>query len=552
MPEDRPSEDPISAPVPTAARAELDAAIARLWIERRDGVVDRIGALGLAANAMTAGQLTHEVRAKALQEAHKLKGTVGTFKLWTASRLVASIEEAMRDADAAAADVGQRLSDDVARLRELVIAGPEIDQVPRTEPDPHRIVVTGEKALMQELADSASREFDVAYANDADAVLARVTEGNVAALVVLRSGPPAAADLALLQELANRPDGLLSVVVADIDDLASRIRLSELGATRILPTGTPTSRVVQTVAMLLGQPDDETPCVLLVDDDEAVLEVVELMLQKEGIKVEKMTDPRGFWHRLSESTPDLVILDEMLPHISGLELCRVIRSDGQWFNLPVMFLTSRTDAAYVEQVFAAGADDFVAKPIVGPELVARIRNRLERSRLLRQLAEIDPLTGVANRRRSEEDLHHLAALAARTGCALSVAVVDVDLFTDVNDAYGHAIGDGVLRRLGAFLRETLRTNDVVGRWGGEEFVLGLFGASRRDAAGRLRRLLATFSSVKFGADGGREFSVSFSAGVAAYPTDGLTIPDLYRAADRALYEAKRAGRSRVAEAEHVD
>jgi diguanylate cyclase (GGDEF)-like protein len=299
--------------------------------------------------------------------------------------------------------------------------------------------------------------------------------------------------------------------------------------------------------LLLGKPEEGTARVLVVDDDETVLDLVEVLLQPEGITVERLADPRTFWRRLSECSPDLVVLDEELPHISGLELCRVIRSDAQWCNLPVMFLTARTDPDYVRSVFAVGADDYVAKPIVGPELSARIRNRLERSRLLRQLAETDPLTGVANRRRSEEDIHHLVALAARTGSALSVAAIDLDHFKQVNDIHGHASGDVVLRRLGAFLRQTVRTNDVVGRWGGEEFLLGLFAANRHDAANRLRTLMDSFSTVRFWGED-RAFSVTFSAGVASYPDDGVNLAELYRAADRALYAAKSAGRACVLEA----
>jgi diguanylate cyclase (GGDEF)-like protein len=214
--------------------------------------------------------------------------------------------------------------------------------------------------------------------------------------------------------------------------------------------------------------------------------------------------------------------------------------------LPVIFLTVYTDAETVQRVFAAGADDYVAKPIVGPELVARITNRLERIRLLRRAADTDALTGLASRRKSVQVLERFLRLAGRHRHPLSLAIVDLDHVKQVNLRYDHATGDEVLRRLGTLLFNSFRSEDVVARWGGEEFVIGMYGMTRDNGTRRLLDVLETFRQEMFSGYEGTEFRVTFSAGVAEYPTDGTDLQTLYRSADQALCRAKEAGCNQIA------
>ena len=211
----------------------------------------------------------------------------------------------------------------------------------------------------------------------------------------------------------------------------------------------------------------------------------------------------------------------------------------------MLFLTAHRDRDTVRRVFEAGADDFVAKPVIGPELLARLDNRLERTRLHRTMAETDPLTGLANRRKSTQGLQLLLGLAERRNEPVCVAVLDLDRFKGINDRYGHAVGDAVLRRLGQTLKRGLRNEDVVGRWGGEEFVIGLYGANSHQSAERMRALMSDFCTEKFSTPAGELTGLTFSAGVAQWPNHGADLNELYRAADRAMYRAKQSGRARV-------
>jgi len=329
------------------------------------------------------------------------------------------------------------------------------------------------------------------------------------------------------------------------DDIADRVEVARLGGRGFLQKPFPAAAVVEAARDLLARVGSPEARILVVDDDPLVLAAVEAMLSAEGMAVTASDDPRRFWQLLEETAPDLLVLDVEMPHLDGVELCRVVRNDWRWSELPVLFLTAHTEPQLVRGLFAAGADDYVGKPVVGPELATRIAGRLERVRLYRNLADTDTLTGVANRRKATQSLEQFLRLAARLGTPLCLAVLDLDRFEQVNDRHGHALGDRVLRHLAALLQRGFRGEDVVARWGGEEFVVGLHGSSRRDGLARMARLLEEFRQETFVAEDGSTFHASFSAGVAQYPDDGGDLQALYRAADRALYQAKAAGRARV-------
>ena len=129
---------------------------------------------------------------------------------------------------------------------------------------------------------------------------------------------------------------------------------------------------------------------MVVDDDRMTLRLVRTLLEPWGIKVNILNDSLKFWDELQSVKPDLLILDVQMPNVDGIELCQLLRNDSRWAWLPIVFLTGQRDTQTIQQVFSAGADDFINKPVVAPELITRIFNRLERTRLLQEQAEINP------------------------------------------------------------------------------------------------------------------------------------------------------------------
>jgi diguanylate cyclase (GGDEF)-like protein len=560
-----------SAPAADGQPAALSAAVAGVWGKYRDQVLARVDVLESAAMGILEGRLDREGRREAEREAHKLAGSVGTFGFSEGSRLAREAEtllagpaapgqaEALRLADLAvalrreltappAAAVPARPASAAAADAGSRIPGPAAGGAPRGAPGaaedgPVLLIVDGDRDTADRLAMEASarglRPHVALAAAEAREALRRVAPEAALLDISIDGG------IELLRALSDRFPAVPSIVFTRSDAFTDRVEVARLGGRGFLRKPLAPARAIDAVEPLLRPVPGPQAAVLAVDDDPAVLEAVRFVLEPHGIRVDTLDAPERFWETLEESAPDVVLLDVDMPRVNGLELCRVLRNDPRWKSVPVVFLTSRTDPTTVQEVFAAGADDFVGKPFVGPELGARIQNRLERVRLQRSLAETDALTGVPNRRGSEEVLERFIRLAAGQGEPLAFGVVDLDCFKTVNDRCGHAVGDEVLARVARVLHKRFRSQDVVARWGGEEFVVGMYGMDKTDGVQRLAEALEVLREEPFTAPDGESFHVTFSAGVAEFVTDGRDLQSLYRAADEAMYAAKAAGRDRV-------
>jgi diguanylate cyclase (GGDEF)-like protein len=354
----------------------------------------------------------------------------------------------------------------------------------------------------------------------------------------------------LIRGYAERHPSVPILALADTASLTDRVLAASAGASLVLPRTGALIDLVIAAESLAKQRRQGRFRILAVDDDPVILAALPLVLASEPVDVTTLGDARQFWATLERTGPDLVVLDLDMPHLGGIELCRIIRTDPRWSTLPVLFLTATTDPAIVDDIFAAGADDYVSKPLVSGEIRARIRNRLDRAALYRRLTDTDPLTGLINRRRLEIDFDRLSALARRHNQPLSLALLDIDHFKRVNDTHGHGIGDLVLRRLADHLTKEYRGEDVVARWGGEEFAILTFGMSAADAGQRLSGILDSIrmTPIDLPEPAQSSLSISFSAGVAQLDHHGDDLHSLTRAADTAMYRAKRWGRGRVLKA----
>lgn len=342
---------------------------------------------------------------------------------------------------------------------------------------------------------------------------------------------------------AFKPRVRLIVVSADVTQEA-RLAAARLDADAFVQKPVSPSALLLVVDQELGQAEVERPRVLVVDDDAVALSALESIFAGTDYDLVTLDDPSAFWEMLEQIQPDLLLLDLDIPEISGIELCRMVRSDPTWNTLPILFLTAVEDPEALEQVFHAGADDLALKPIGADELLLRVRNRLQRTRAVRRSGDVDALTGLAGRRRSLARFENFFRVAS-VDSPVSLAVLNVDLFQDVNACTDHDTGDAVLRRLGRILRQGLPANTVVSRWGSDEFVLGFYGLARDDAAARLNTVLDEVQRQPFGLLAGQPMHFSFSAGVAEHGRDGTTVIDLYRMAAMAMAEVKRGGRHRV-------
>lgn len=324
-----------------------------------------------------------------------------------------------------------------------------------------------------------------------------------------------------------------------------RIAAAHAGASLFLTKPVDAYSFGAAIDQMLALAQHDRMRVLVVDDDPDFAEVVSAVLGAEGILVKHAPDARHLVEQLDDFRPDLLLLDAMLPDVDGWDAIRIVRTDPEHRDVPILFVTGRTDLKSRVAAFDAGADDYLAKPLVPEELLARVRVRLDRRRLMRDMTERDSLTRLLSRRALLDSLASRLSEARRHALVLSLAILDVDRFKRVNDAYGHLVGDQVLVSLGRLLDARFRLEDLRGRWGGEEFMVVFPGETSATAAAVLSRVLDEFRAVRFRSESGEPFHVTFSAGIACFPRDGASVDSLVRAADRRLYEGKSGGRGVV-------
>lgn len=289
-----------------------------------------------------------------------------------------------------------------------------------------------------------------------------------------------------------------------------------------------------------------TPRVLYVEDDPDHASFVRAVLESAGYEMRVCRQSAQFESDLISFHPDLVLMDIRLDgEVSGYDLARFMRQDERYATTPLLFLTTEAESDSRLMSIKAGGDDFLAKPAPPALLLTAVASRVERARLLRSLLERDGLTGLLNHSAVLDRAKIALRDSQRTGNELrALVMLDIDHFKNVNDRYGHAMGDRVLAALGALLRRRLRQTDAIGRYGGEEFCVVLDHLRESEAVTLTERLLEEFAAIEHPVPDGGTLHVTFSAGVAMVDPAG-DLDSWKKRADDALYAAKRAGRNRV-------
>ena len=255
--------------------------------------------------------------------------------------------------------------------------------------------------------------------------------------------------------------------------------------------------------------------------------------------------------------PDLILLDVMMPGMDGYQVCERIKADPVTQDIPVIFVTARTDAASEIRALEAGGVDFIPKPLNVAVVRARVRVILELQRRTRELelrlaelkqaherlthlANHDALTDLPNRVLFFDRLDQALALARRHGTRLALLFIDLDKFKPINDNWGHAVGDQLLRLVAERLTGRLRSSDTVGRIGGDEFVALLSEVTDAGHAAQVADDLRCGLAQPYALPG-LTVTISASIGIALYPDHGQDAIELARHADDGMYLAKQAG-----------
>ena len=283
--------------------------------------------------------------------------------------------------------------------------------------------------------------------------------------------------------------------------------------------------------------------VMIVDDSSIMTEYYSTVLEQAGMETKVINDPFKIMEPLQEFGPDLILIDIFMPRCSGMDLAKVIRQFDSYVSIPIVFLSAESDIDQQLLALSMGGDDFLTKPIEAKHLVSAIVSRIRRSSLLRSFMVRDSLTGLLNHTAIKDQLDHEMIRAKRQKTALSFAMIDIDHFKNVNDTYGHPVGDRVLKSMSRLLKQRLRENDIVGRYGGEEFAVILIDTDAKGAVQVLNTIREDFAKLQHMGDG-KVFQVTFSCGIAD-ASHYNEANKMCEAADRQLYKAKESGRNRV-------
>ncbi len=295
--------------------------------------------------------------------------------------------------------------------------------------------------------------------------------------------------------------------------------------------------------------------VLIADDSPTVRALVRFELETAGYAVVEAADGQEALTVARAGGVDVVLLDVEMPVLDGYGAIVALKGDPETAELPVVFLTGRAEGGDVVEALRLGAQDYLCKPPQTSELLARVGAAVEvsglRAELRRRTEELDRasrtdhLTGLHNRRHLDEQYQQLLSAARRHGVPLTVLIVDVDHFKRVNDTHGHPAGDAVLQEVASRIAASVRTEDVVGRWGGEEFLVLAPHSDLPGGAALAERLRAGVGAAPV-VTAGTSLSVTVSVGGATTggSRSGGRDDDLLRTADANLYAAKAAGRDR--------
>jgi two-component system cell cycle response regulator len=295
--------------------------------------------------------------------------------------------------------------------------------------------------------------------------------------------------------------------------------------------------------------------ILVADDSPVYRKLVEQTLPPDQYSIMFAKTGQNAIELFNQHRPALVITDWNMPDLTGIEVCRQIRASAKDSYTYVIIVTSAPEKEKVVEGLEAGADDYLTKPFHPKELLARVRvgRRLvelqeqieSQNRLFKELALTDALTGLPNRRAVEDWAKGQLGAAVRHGFSFWVVIADLDNFKMINDTYGHDAGDSVLKEFAAILKKRVRTSDICGRTGGEEFIMIFTHAEECNVGIVVARILSQLREHDF-SFGSKPFQVTASFGIAGF--QGKGVPDfakLLNQADAALYAAKRGGRNRI-------
>lgn len=375
------NEKILATPKTSDVEQKLQNITANVWTKSKKKLNSLLIPIEEATTFLLQDRFDDELFSTAYQNAHKLKGSLGMFGFKHGSYLAGEIENLLLAKDALVKNQKLYMSELVITLRQELQLAMTKESPSFCSVDKRALILIIERDgfLVQELSKVVANSGMIFQTATNLKFAKKLISQQIPNAVILEiTDDNNAEGLKLLAELNCHTPTIPVLVLTTKDDLPYRVQIARLGGRAFLQKPTNTALVLETIKNLLQPKSKANNRVLIVDDDSQVLDVLANYLRQEDFEVATLDNPLIFWETLEEINPNVLVIDVEMPSMSGIELCKIVRNDPRISNLLIIFITAHTDAETMQRVFAAGADDYLRKPIIPSELVTRISNRLQR------------------------------------------------------------------------------------------------------------------------------------------------------------------------------
>ncbi len=520
---------------------------------------ERVGTMEAAWESM-AGHPSKETLETLRREAHTLRGEGATFGFLWISQAAERVESSVK---ALTESPGNGEKTEIARqIRDILRAyekySPDrLPSMPNLVPEDVAESPSGNERLVFVVEDDEGLAramavqlrhygYHVEVFNqlaDLEPQLREKTPSAIVMDIIFEEGDMAGADF--INDLRGNTEKPLHVVFTSVRaDMEARLQAYRAGCDAYFTKPVDINALADKLDQLTGRIERRPYEILIVDDDRSVAKFYAQTLRRAGMSVTVVDDPMRVLDYVETSRPDLILLDVYMPGCDGPELAAVLRQHENHLSIPIVFLSAEADFDEQVAALAAGGDEFLTKPIAPKHLVAMVLSRAQHGRLLGTMIYQDPLTGLPNLGKLNQQLRVELKRIARKETPLTFARLDLDEFKSINETYGTHTGDRVLRSLAGIFKKRLRPVDTIGRYAGDEFAAILPGTTGSEAKKLFEDISASFAQIAHVA-GDESFTATISCGLAVYPS----YPNaelLTEATATALAEAKRRGKRQVA------
>lgn len=468
---------------------------------------------------------------------HKIKGTAGSFQLVTIAKCSERLENITKAYDPRASETESEIIwSEVFR----VLADGELALIdaaqkygaPAPEVGQYRtrlLAVTDQNGATK--LEAFQKAAEVSFSSSHASALTALSRSSFDAVLVAE---PFASDPGLLAfcrdlRLAASNPGIPLLMVSDLQSHSQGsvnfvpAKISYAGFSEVLPLEPPVAELNEAIIEVTDLSFRSKPKVLVVDDDSALTDFVSRILSLEGYNVETLNEPIRIIEALERCQPEVVVLDVIMPGLSGYDVCREIRNHERWRNLAVLFLTAKSNQEGRALAFRAGGDDLIAKPVLKEELIARVSSYAERTRLRRDQLDRDRLTHLLSREGFVAEVEPRMKECLSIELPFTMALVSIDDFDELGEKFGAVVAESVICALGSLIRGRFEPSVMKARWVERVFVLAFPDLNVQQAGELVGLLDKEFSEIEFTADDENEtvFRVSLTAGFASAPEHGI-------------------------------